>query len=122
MSASALTLWEASFLDVRGGAKITPCLFNFFVEETLYNSNVPTCVCMCRCSTRQVDDAAPVSETVDGVTDGSGEGFNTLAGYLFGNNTREVAMDMTTPVNIDVSPTGGRWVSNHVLTTMASTA
>ncbi|CAM9154438.1 unnamed protein product [Sphacelaria rigidula] len=35
---------------------------------------------------------------------GSGEGFNTLAGYLFGNNTAERAMSMTTPVNIDVSP------------------
>lgn len=66
----------------------------------------------------QVDDAAPVSETVDGVTDGSGEGFNTLAGYLFGNNTQEVAMDMTTPVNIDVSPAGGRWVPNYVSTTV----
>lgn len=63
-----------------------------------------------------VDDAAPEFETLngDGVTDGSGEGFNTLAGYLFGNNTKEMAMDMTTPVNIDVSPTGGRWVSNRV--------
>ncbi len=48
------------------------------------------------------------------VTDGSGEGFNTLAGYLFGNNTLEVAMDMTTPVNIDVSRTGDRWASRHV--------
>lgn len=62
----------------------------------------------------QVDSATPESETLDGVTDGSGEGFNTLAGYLFGNNTQEVAMDMTTPVNIDVSPTGDRWASNHV--------
>ena len=43
-------------------------------------------------------------------TAGSGEGFNTLAGYLFGNNTQERAMDMTTPVNIDVSPAGGRFV------------
>lgn len=45
----------------------------------------------------------------EGATDGSGEGFNTLAGYLFGNNTQERAMDMTTPVNIDVSPTRGRY-------------
>ena len=43
-----------------------------------------------------------------GITTGSGEGFNTLAGYLFGNNTQERAMDMTTPVNIDVSPKDGR--------------
>ena len=70
----------------------------------------------------EVDDAAPASETSDGITDGSGEGFNTLAGYLFGNNTQEVAMDMTTPVNIDVSPTGGRWVSNHAWTAIASSA
>lgn len=41
-----------------------------------------------------------------GVTDGSGEGFNTLAGYLFGDNKQELAMDMTTPVNIDVTSTG----------------
>lgn len=65
-----------------------------------------------------VDTTAPESETLNGnagVTVGSGEGFNTLAGYLFGNNTQELAMDMTTPVNIDVSPTGGRWASNHVV-------
>lgn len=62
------------------------------------------------------DDSILGSETLDGnagVTVGSAEGFNTLAGYLFGNNTQEVSMDMTTPVNIDVSPTGGRWASNH---------
>lgn len=65
---------------------------------------------------RCADDAASGSETLDGnagVTVGSGEGFNTLAGYLFGNNTQEVSMDMTTPVNIDVSPTGSRCASNH---------
>lgn len=56
-------------------------------------------------------DAEPDEEVVDvrdGTTVGSGEGFNTLAGYLFGNNTQELAMDMTTPVNIDVSPVSGR--------------
>lgn len=43
-----------------------------------------------------------------GATAGSGEGFNTLAGYLFGNNTQERSMSMTTPVNIDVRPSGER--------------
>lgn len=47
---------------------------------------------MCPFNT-QVDEAGPVFETLDGVTDGSGEGFNTLAGYLFGNNTQEVCYD-----------------------------
>lgn len=47
-----------------------------------------------------------VGDDETGVTDGSGEGFNTLAGYLFGDNKQEVAMDMTTPVNIDVTSTG----------------
>lgn len=65
------------------------------------------------------DDSAQESEVLDGVTDGSGEGFNTLAGYLFGNNTQGVAMDMTTPVNIDISPTGGRWVPNNVFAATA---
>jgi len=30
----------------------------------------------------------------------SGQGFTKLAGYLFGNNTQSVAMEMTTPVEI----------------------
>lgn len=47
---------------------------------------------MCPFNT-QVDEADLVFETLDGVTDGSGEGFNTLAGYLFGNNTQEVCYD-----------------------------
>lgn len=55
------------------------------------------------------DKAAPNVDAT--VTAGSGEGFNTLAGYLFGNNTQERAMDMTTPVNIDVTPAGGRTMS-----------
>ncbi|CAM9758608.1 unnamed protein product [Phaeothamnion confervicola] len=31
----------------------------------------------------------------------SGQGFNTLAGYLFGRNSRDESMAMTTPVAID---------------------
>lgn len=50
------------------------------------------------------------SEVLGTTVAGSGEGFNTLAGYLFGNNTSERSMSMTTPVNIDVSPQTGRWV------------
>lgn len=50
-----------------------------------------------------------------GTTAGSGEGFNILAGYLFGNNTQERAMDMTTPVNIDVSPAAGRCSTESLL-------
>ncbi|CAM9263433.1 unnamed protein product [Ectocarpus fasciculatus] len=62
------------------------------------------------CSAEMDADTARGSDQVGddetGVTDGSGEGFNTLAGYLFGDNKQEVAMDMTTPVNIDVTSTG----------------
>ncbi|CAM9762268.1 unnamed protein product [Ectocarpus sp. 12 AP-2014] len=62
------------------------------------------------CSAQMDADTARESDQREddntGVTDGSGEGFNTLAGYLFGDNKQEVAMDMTTPVNIDVTSTG----------------
>lgn len=64
----------------------------------------------------QADDTTTFGpETLNGdtgVTLGSGEGFNTLAGYLFGNNTQEVAMGMTTPVNIDVDASGRCGVSS----------
>lgn len=68
-----------------------------------------TSVCAAASWTITADTARESDQRDDdrtGVTNGSGEGFNTLAGYLFGDNKQEVAMDMTTPVNIDVTSTG----------------
>eukprot|EP00638_Chattonella_subsalsa_P010547 CAMPEP_0117791880 /NCGR_PEP_ID=MMETSP0948-20121206/9115_1 /TAXON_ID=44440 /ORGANISM="Chattonella subsalsa, Strain CCMP2191" /LENGTH=405 /DNA_ID=CAMNT_0005622007 /DNA_START=19 /DNA_END=1237 /DNA_ORIENTATION=- len=41
----------------------------------------------------------------------SGKGFNTLAGYLFGDNEAETAMEMTTPVAIERSSDGSKSMS-----------
>lgn len=65
-------------------------LFNFTGTTTSYVQN----------DDNEDEGPSGIRDTISG----SGEGFNTLAGYLFGNNTAERAMSMTTPVNIDVSP------------------
>lgn len=57
-------------------------------------------------------DTAAEEEPVIATTAGSGEGFNTLAAYLFGNNTQDRSMEMTTPVNIDVNTEDGRCEPN----------
>lgn len=73
----------------------------------LLSSSLFSCFCRRAEGDAEVQDEHALHVDT-GTTTGSGEGFNTLAGYLFGNNTQELAMDMTTPVNIDVSPAGGR--------------
>ncbi|CAM9184462.1 unnamed protein product [Scytosiphon promiscuus] len=83
---------------------------DYSVEDAREEFEVRRYVSYAVCSATMDDDtAASESNPLNGdtgVTNGSGEGFNTLAGYLFGNNTQEVAMDMTTPVNIDVDASG----------------
>ncbi|CAM9219182.1 unnamed protein product, partial [Discosporangium mesarthrocarpum] len=60
--------------------------------------------------TESKDEHGSIVKEEDGskALTGSGEGFNTLAGYLFGNNAEDKAMDMTTPVAIDRDASGGR--------------
>lgn len=90
---------EYSVEDAREGFEVRRYASYAVCSATMAGSN----------GTTYQDESALDNDS--GITTGSGEGFNTLAGYLFGNNTQERAMDMTTPVNIDVSPAGGRTMS-----------